>query len=106
VRVAAALWGVLAAALLASPAAALAFPHGGSAVSTTVSANLASPGASIPANFGGFAVDPTDVITNSCCTGSSNLVGLASLLGTIGVLRVGGTDQDSNPAPALIEIQP
>lgn len=68
-----------------------------------VNVNLSSLGLTIPSNFVGYSIN-TSAVINGLLTGSGSLCSLAGLLGTNGVLRIGGSDQDTTPsAPALTQ---
>ena len=62
----------------------------------------------IPSNFIGLSLETQDIIADTIYTGSNtSLQNLVKLLGSNGILRVGGTSQDTghqgNPTPALTQ---
>src|ERR1700679_747746 len=88
------------AALLAAQSA-LAFPYGGEGTVTptneTVTVNLASTGSAIPANFVCPSAQNQDMIAGGIYTGTdTSFIGLAKLLGSNGILRMGGTSADQS----------
>lgn len=71
----------------------------------TVSVDLAHPGATIPSNFVGFSINTTTFLDNYFTGSASSLLGLMGLVGTNGVLRIGGVDQDAGTAPTVTTTQ-
>ena len=73
-------------------------PHSG-----VFTANTASTGYTISSDFVGYSLN-TSAVINGQFSGSGSACSLAGLLGTNGVLRIGGVDQDTTPtAPALTQ---
>lgn len=66
-----------------------------------ISANLAATGVTMPSNFVGWSAETQDMIAGGIYVGGSPLLSLAGLLGKNGILRVGGTTQDSVTPPTL-----
>ncbi len=72
----------------------------------TLTANLAAPGYTIPANFVGWSVENWDIFGGFYSPAQTSFVNLAKLLGSNGILRIGGITSDtaSNPGlPALTQ---
>lgn len=96
---------------LVFPGSALAASGGGNAGArgqqsairaATVTVNNTAQGTTIPANFVGYSINPSSVI-HGYLSGAGSLCSLAGMVGTNGILRIGGSDQDTNPAPALTQ---
>ena len=73
-----------------------------------VTALLDDTSSTIPSNFVGLSLETQDIIADTIYTGSNaSLQNLVKLLGSNGILRVGGTSQDTghqgNPTPALTQ---
>jgi hypothetical protein len=73
-----------------------------------VTAILEDTSWTIPSNFPGLSLETQDIIADTIYTGSNtSLQNLVKLLGSNGILRVGGTSQDTghqgNPTPALTQ---
>jgi len=73
-----------------------------------VTAILDDTSSTIPSNFIGLSLETQDIIADTIYTGSNtSLQNLVKLLGSNGILRVGGTSQDTghqgNPTPALTQ---
>ena len=70
----------------------------------SVTANLSLAGLTIPTNFAGFSYETSDLIGGYLqgTTGvNGSLIGCINLLGSSGVLRIGGASSDSATPPAL-----
>lgn len=103
--------GLLVSALIGSSASAQAPQMGGRsglppAEVATIMVNTGGSGITIPQDFMGLSAEVGDLILGYYQPGGLNIsyLGLVSLLGTHGVLRVGGNSSDSTPtAPALTQ---
>ena len=77
-------------------------------IQVNVTAILEDTSSTIPSNFVGLSLETQDVIADTIYTESNtSLQNLVKLLGSNGILRVGGTSQDTghqgNPTPALTQ---
>ena len=77
-------------------------------IPVNVTAILEDKSSTIPSNFVGLSLETQDIIADTIYTGSNtSLQNLVKLLGPNGILRVGGTSQDTghqgNPTPALTQ---
>src|ERR1700687_6178028 len=68
----------------------------GSTSTETITVNLASTGYTIPADFVGFSIETASVIPGNFVwqTGQSSLCSLINLIGSNGLIRIGGLSQD------------
>lgn len=67
----------------------------------TLTANLASTSYTIPSNFVGWSVENQDLIGGYYAATQTSFVNLAKLLGSNGILRIGGITSDTASAPGL-----
>ena len=75
------------------------------AQAVTFSANNASPGAAISPNFVGWSEEFEDFLNGYMTTANTSWLGMVKLLGTNGVLRVGGSTCDLSTTNSFTQAQ-